>query len=146
MNHALGGALRKWLDSTQAAGGIEEGNPTVSKLRARIAAVQSDPSASIQQISQLPRSPQEKAANDYIGKLQSTEARRQALEKFSTALTRQNFSSCFGSLVAQQGFDAAREILSSASLTPGKHDLATAAIAATTIGPETKERAEWPLE
>jgi hypothetical protein len=49
-------------------------------------------------------------------------------------------------LAEQQGFDAAREILNSASLTPEKHDLAAASIAASNIGPATPANAKWLLE
>jgi hypothetical protein len=49
-------------------------------------------------------------------------------------------------LANQQGFEAARGILDSASLTPEKHDLAAAAIASANIGPGTPAKATWLLE
>ena len=74
------------------------------------------------------------------------EARRQAMEELSTVLDAHNFPHVVKALTDQQGFDAAREILDSASLTPEKHDLAAATIAGAKIGTETKDRAAWLLE
>lgn len=146
MNPAYAAALQKWLDAAQAAGRIEESDPLVAGLRADIAAAQGDPSAAIKQIARLTYQSQRKAAIDYVQTLQTPEARRQAMEELSTALDVQNFPYFIETLTDQQGFDAAREILGSASLTPEKHDLAAATIAAAKIGPETRDRAAWLLE
>ena len=146
MNPAFAGALQKWLDTAQAEGRIEAGNPLVAELRAGIAAAQGNQPAAIQQISQLPYLSQRQAAIDYVESLQTPEARRQAMEELSTALQIQNFPHFVSKLAEQQGFDAAKEILNSASLTPEKHDLAAASIAATNIGTETPAKAKWLLE
>lgn len=146
MNPAYAGALQKWLDAAQAGGRIDEGNPLVAELRAGIAAAQGNQPAAIQQISQLPYLSQRQAAIDYVESLQTPEARRQAMEELSTALQIQNFPHFVSKLAEQQGFDAAKEILSSASLTPEKHDLAAASIAASNIGTETPAKAKWLLE
>jgi hypothetical protein len=68
------------------------------------------------------------------------------MEELGTVMDARNFPYFVKSLTDQQGFDAAREILGSSSLTPEKHDLAAATIAAAKIGPETKDRAAWLLE
>ena len=68
------------------------------------------------------------------------------MEELSTALQGQNFPHFVREFADQQGFDVAREILESASLTPEKHDLAAASIASTKIGSETPTKAKWFLE
>lgn len=146
MNPAYASALQKWLDKAQAEGRIEAGHPLVAELRAGIAAAQGDSSAAVRQISQLPHMSQRKAAIDHLATLQTPEAQRQAMQELSTALHPQNFPRVVSELANQHGFDAAREILNSASLAPEKHDLAAAGIASAAIGPETKERAAWLLE
>lgn len=145
MSLAYAGALGKWLDAAQAEGRLEKGNPLVTELRAEIAAAQGNPSAAVKQISRLPYMSQRKAAIDYVEGLQTPDARRQAMEELSTALHLQNFPHFVRELADQQGFDAVREILNSASLAPEKHDLAAASIAATNIGPETPAKAKWLL-
>ena len=146
MGLAYAGALQKWLDAAQATGRIEGTDPLVTELRADINAAQGNQSAAVKQISLLPYQSQRKAAIDHVKSLQTPEARRQAMEELSTALDIENFRSFMMTLADQQGFDAAREILGSASLTPEKHDLAAASIAAAKIGPHTKERAAWLLD
>jgi len=146
MSLSYAGALQKWLDAAQGAGRIEGTNPLVMELRADIAAAQGDPSTAVKQISQLPNQSQRKAAIDYVKGLQTPDARRHAIEELSTVLDVHNFPHVVKTLTDQQGFDAAREILGSASLTPEKHDLAAATIAAAKIGPETSDRAVWLLE
>ena len=139
-------ALRKWLDAAQAAGRIEGSDPLVSGLRADIAAAEGDSSTAVKKISQLPNQSQRKAAIEYVQGLQTPDARRRAMEELSTVLDVHNFPYFVKSLTEQQGFDSAREILDSASLTPEKHDLAAATIAGAKIGPETKDRAAWLLK
>jgi hypothetical protein len=146
MNPTYASALQKWLDDAQSAGRIEEGNPLVAELRAGIAAAQGNSSAAVRQISQLPYMSQQKAAIDHLATLQTPEARRRAMEEFGTVLHIQNFPHFVRKLTDEQGFDAAREILDSASLTPEKHDLAAASIASANIGPETPARAKWLME
>jgi hypothetical protein len=139
-------ALQTWLDAAQAAGRIEENDPLITELRADIAAAQGDQSAAVIQISQLPNQSQRKTAMEYLKGLPTAETQRKGIEELSTVLDSYNFTAAVQSLAAQQGFDAARGILSSASLTPEKHDMAAAGIAAAKIGPETKDRAAWLLE
>lgn len=146
MSLAYAGALQKWLDAAQAGGRIEEGNPLVAELRSQIASAQGNQSAVVKQTSQLPWLKQGEAARDYAKGLQTPAAQKQAMEELSTALHIQNFPHFVNALAAEQGFDAAREILNSASLTPEKHDLAAASIAAANIGPETPAKAKWLLE
>jgi hypothetical protein len=146
MGLSYAAALKKWLDTEQAGGRIEEDNPFVTELRAGIAAAQGNSSAAVAQISQLPFLRQRQAAIDHVGSLQTPEARRQALEELGTALHLQNFPIFVRELADQQGFEAVREILGSASLTTEKHDLAAAAIASANIGPDTPAKAKWLLE
>lgn len=146
MNPAHASALQKWLDQAEAAGKIDAGHPIVAELRAGIAASRGDSSAAVRQISQLPYSSQRKAAIDHLATLQTPEARRQAMQELSTALHPQNFPGFTSALAKQQGFEAAREILNTASLAPEKHDLAAAGIASASIGPDTRDRAAWLLE
>lgn len=146
MSLVYAGALQKWLDRAQASGKIQEGNSLLAELRADIAVAQGESSAAVKQISQLPYLNQRRAAIDYVAGLQTPEARRQAMEELSTALHIQNFPHFVGTLAEQQGFEAARDILSSALLTPEKHDLAASSIAAANIGPETPAKAKWLLE
>jgi hypothetical protein len=146
MSPGYAAALQKWLDAAQAAGRIEESDPLVAGLRANIAAAQGDQSAAVKQISQLPNQSQRKTAMDYLKGLPTPEAQRKGMEELSTVLDFYNFTAAVQSLADQQGFDAAREILSSASLTPDKYDMAAASIAAAKIGPVTKDRAAWLLE
>lgn len=146
MSLPYAGALQKWLAAAQADGRIESSNPRVAELRNEIAAAQGNRSAAAQQISQLPYLKQRDAAIDHAGRLQTPEARRQAMEELSTALHHQNFPHFVRKLADQHGFDAARQILSSASLAPEKHDLAAASIAAANIGPDTPAKAKWLLE
>lgn len=146
MNPAYADALRRWLDAAQAGGRIEAGDPLVVELRAGIAASLGDSSSAVSRISQLPGTSQKKAAIDYVAGLQTPDARRQAMEELSVVLDDRNFPEFVRELAGQQDFDTAREILSSASLAPEKHDLAAASIAAANIGPETRDRAAWLLE
>lgn len=146
MNPAFAGALLKWLEKAESAGRMEEGNPLVTELRADIAAAQGDQPAAVAQISRLPYLSQRQAAIDYVEGLQTSEARQQAMKEFSTALHIQNFPHFVSKLAEQQGFDAAKEILVSSSLTPEKHDLAAASIAATNIGPDTPAKAQWFMQ
>ena len=146
MNPAHASALQKWLDQAEAGGEIDATHPLVAELRAGIAASHGDSSAAVRQISQLPYTSQQEAAIDHLATLQTPEARRQAMQELSTALHPQNFPTFASELAKQHGFDAAREILSTASLTPEKHDLAAAGIASASIGPDTKDRAAWLLE
>ncbi len=146
MGLAYAAALQKWLEAAQAAGRIEGTDPLVMELRADIAAARGDQFAAVKQISQLPYQSQRKAAIEYVKDLQTPDARRQAMEELSTVLDIQNFPHFVRTLAEQQGFDAAREILLSASLAPEKHDLAAASIAAANIGPETPAKARWLLE
>jgi hypothetical protein len=146
MSPGYAAALQKWLDAAQAAGRVEESDPLVAGLRAEISAAQGDQSAAVKQISQLPNQSQRKAATDYLKGLPTPEAQRKGMEGLSTVLDFYNFTAAVRSLAEQQGFDAAREILSSATLTPDKYDTAAASIAAAKIGPETKDRAAWLLE
>lgn len=146
MSLAYAGALQKWLNAAQTAGRIEESNLVVTELRAQIAAVQGNPSTAVKQIAQLPDQSQRKAASDYIKGLQTPEAQRQAMEELGTVMDINSFPYAVKTLADQQGFDAAREILSSASLTPEKHDLAAATIAAANIGADTPAKAKWLLE
>jgi hypothetical protein len=139
-------ALRQWLDAAQAGGRIDESDPLVAELRAGIATARGDQSAAVKEMAQLSYQRQRKAAMDYVQGLRTPDARRQAIEELSTALQIQNFPQVVRELADQQGFDAAREILGSASLTPEKHDLAAAGIAAANIGPETPAKAKWLLE
>jgi hypothetical protein len=146
MNLSYATALRKWLDAAQADGRIESGNPLVAELRAEVATAQGNQSAATRQISQLSFQSQRQAAINHLKGLQTPEARRQAVEELSTALHHQNFPRVVADLTKEQGVEAARELLSSASLTPENHDLAAAGIAGAKIGPETKEAAAWLLE
>jgi hypothetical protein len=146
MNPAYADALQKWLDAAQAGGRIEAGNPVVAELRAGIATAQGNQSAAVQQISQLPHTSQNKAAIEFIEGLQTPEARRRAIEELSFSLDHQNFRAAVSALAGQQGFESARKILNSASLSPEKHDLAAASIAAADIGAETPAKAKWLLE
>jgi hypothetical protein len=146
MSPAYADALQKWLDAAQAAGRMDDNSPLVAELRSDIAAAQGNQAAAIKQISQLPFLGQRQAAIDHVKGLQTPEARRQAMEELSTALNTQNFPHVVRELAGQQGFDAAREILNTTSLTPEKHDLAAASIAAADIGPETPAKAKWLLE
>jgi hypothetical protein len=146
MSPAHATALQKWLDAAQAAGRIEATDPLVAGLRAEIAAAQGDQSAAVKQISELPSQSQRKAAVDYLKGLPTPEAQRKGMEELSVALDFDGFATAVQSLADQQGFDAARLILSSATLAPDKHDMAAASIASAKIGPETKDRAAWLLE
>jgi hypothetical protein len=146
MNPAYAGALKKWLDTAHASGRIEEGNPLVADLRAGIAAAQGNQSAAVQQISQLPHASQQKAIIDYVKGLQTVDEKRQAMEELSTALQSQNFQRFASALAENSGFDAAKELLTNAKLTPESHDLAAGSIAAAKIGPETSAHASWLLE
>lgn len=146
MGLAYAAALQKWLDTLQAAGRTEGTDSLVTELRAEIAAAQGDQSAAVKQISQLPHQTQRNAAVEYLQGLPTPEARRKGIEDLSSVLNFYNFTSAVQSLAARQGFDAAREILGSASLTPEKHDMAAASIAAAEIGPETGSRAAWLLD
>ncbi len=139
-------ALQEWLDAAQAGGRIEPDNPLAAELRAEIASARGDQSAAIKHISQLPARSRREAAIEHVKGLQTPEARRQALEELGTVLDADGFAPLVGSLTDQHGFDAAREILASASLAPEKHDLAAASIAAAKPGPETRDRAAWLLE
>jgi hypothetical protein len=89
---------------------------------------------------------QQQAAIDYAATLQTPEAQRQAMEELSNVLHIQNFPHFVRKLTGQQGYDAARQVLDSASLTPEKHDLAAASIAASNIGAGTPAKAKWLLE
>lgn len=142
--HAV--ALQKWLDAAQVTRRIDESDPLFIQLRANIAAAQGDSSAAVKQIARLPYQSQRQAAIDHVQGLQTPETQRQAMEELSTVLDVNNFPYFVKSLSEQQGFDAAREILESATMTPEKHDLAAAAIASAKIGPETKDHAAWLLE
>lgn len=146
MSLAYAMAVQKWLDAAQADGRIEPNDPVVAELRAEVAAAQGNQSAATLQISQLSFLGQQEAAKKHLKSLQTTEARRQAIEELSTALHHQNFPRFVADLTNEQGVEAARELLSSASLTPENHDLAAAGIASASIGPDTKEAAAWLLE
>ncbi len=146
MSLSYAGALQKWLDAAQADGKIEANNPLVTKLRSQIATAQGNQSAAVQQLSKLPYLDQQRAAIDYAATLQTPDAQRLAMEEFSASLHIQNFPHFVKKLTDQQGYEAARQVLDSASLTPEKYDLAAASIAATNIGPETPAKAKWLLE
>lgn len=139
-------AVQKWLDTALADGRIEPDDPVVAELRAEVAAAQGNSSTARQQISQLSFLDQQTAAKNHLKSLQTPEARRQAIEELSTVLHHQNFPRFVADLTNEQGVEVAREILSSASLTPENHDLAAAGIASARIGPDTKEAAAWLLE
>lgn len=138
-------AVQKWLDTALADSRIEPDDPVVAELRAEVAAAQGNSSTARQQISQLSFLDQQTAAKNHLKSLQTPEARRQAIEELSTVLHHQNFPRFVADLTNEQGVEAAREILSSASLTPENHDLAAAGIASAKIGPDTKEAAAWLL-
>jgi len=146
MSRAYATAMQQWLDTAQAAGRIEATDPLVAGLRAEIAAAHGDQSSAVKQISELPSQSQRKAAIDYLKGLPTPEAQRKGMEELSIALDFYGFTAAVHSLADQQGFDAARGILSSASLTPEKHDLAAAAIASADIGSDTPAKAKWLLE
>lgn len=139
-------ALQKWLDAAQADGRIEPNDPVVAELRAEVATAQGNQSAAVQQLSKLPYLNQQRAAIDYAATLQTPEAQRQAMEELSHALHIQNFPRFVRELTGQQGYDAARQVLDSASLAPEKYDLAAASIAASNIGAGTPAKAKWLLE
>lgn len=139
-------ALKKWLDAAEAGGRIGENTLLLAGLRTDIATAEGNSSAAVKQLSQLPYLRQQQAAIDYVDSLQTPEAQRQAMKEFSTALDAQNFPKFVREFTHQQGFEAAKGILESASLLPEKHDLAAAGIAAANIGSETKDRAAWLLE
>jgi hypothetical protein len=146
MSLSYAGALQKWLDAAQADGKIEANNPLVAKLRSQIATAQGNQSAAVQQLSKLPYLDQQRAAIDYAATLQTPDAQRLAMEELSASLHIQNFPHFVSKLTDHQGYEAARQVLDSASLTPEKYDLAAASIAATNIGPETPAKAKWLLE
>lgn len=139
-------AVQKWLNAAQAAGRIGPNDQVVAKLRAEVAIAQGNQTAATQQLSQLSSNNQEAAAKKYLKELQTPKARRQAIEELSAALHQQIFHCIVADLANEQGVEAAREILNSASLTPEKYDLAAAGIAGAKIGPDTKEAAEWLLD
>lgn len=146
MNPAYASALEKWINKAQAEGKVEADHPLVAELRVAIAATQGDTFTAVRQIAQLPYLSQQKAAEEYFATLQTPSERQQALEKFSTTLHQQNFPKLAREMANQQGFDAARDILTHSSLTPENFDMAAAGIAAAKIGPETRARAQWLLE
>lgn len=146
MSLSYAAAVQKWLDAAQADGRIEPTDPVVGELRAEIATARGNQSAAAQQLSTLPFSNQQRAAIDYAATLRTPDAQRQAMEELSNALHIQNFPRFVGKLAEQQGYEATRQVLESASLTPEKHDLAAASIAAAKIGPETPAKAKWLLE
>lgn len=146
MGLSFAAALQKWLDAAQADGKIEASDPLAAKLRSQIATAQGNRSAAVQQLSKLPYLNQQRAAIDYADTLRTPDAQRQAMEELSNALHIQNFPRFVGKLAEQQGYEAIRQVLESASLTPEKHDLAAASIAAANIGSETPDKAKWLLE
>lgn len=139
-------AVQKWLDAALADGRIEPDDPVIVELRAEVATAQGNPSNATQQISKLSLLGQQTAAKNHLKSLQTPEARRQAMEELSTALHHQIFPRFVADLTNEQGVETARELLSSASLTPENHDLAAAGIASAKIGPDTKDAAAWLLE
>ncbi len=146
MNPTYARALEKWLDTAHAAGRIDDRNPLVGELRFGIATAEGNHPAAIKQISQMPYLSQRKAAIGYVENLQTPEARRGAIEELSKVLQKQNFPHFVSKLAEHQGYEATKEILVSASLTPEKHDIAAASIAASNIGTDTPAKAKWLLE
>lgn len=146
MRPAYASALETWLKKAQTDGKIEEDHPLVVELRANIAAAQGNTPAAVQQLSKLPFLGQQKATIGYLATLQTPHEIQQAMEQLSTTLHPQNFPQFAMALAEQQGFEAAREILTHSSLTPEKFDIAAAGMAAAKIGPDTAERAQWLLE
>jgi hypothetical protein len=139
-------AVEKWLNAAASNGRLEGMDAAVSALRADIAAAKGNLSGTSEQLAQLPYTMQAKAAVDLAATLETTAARSQALEQVSTALHFQNFQKFVNALADKSGFEAARDSLTAAKLTPENHDLAAGSIAAANIGPDTKARAAWLLE
>lgn len=146
MTPAYATALRKWLDAAEAEGSFEANNPNVAELRAGIAAAEGDLSLILQQFSQIPLRHQDEAAMRYMEGLKTFEARLRAIEELGSIMYTDAFSNFVRQLTNNEGFDAVRELIESASLTPENFDLAAASIASSKICPETKERAAWLLE
>jgi hypothetical protein len=146
MTPSFADALQKWLDTAQSEGRIEKSDPLVAELRTGIAAAHGNTSEAIKQISLLPYMSQKKAAIEYVAGLQTPQDQQKTLKEFSKTLDGQNFPDFVIELANKNGFEAVREILDSASLSPEKHDLAAASIAAANIDSETNSRAAWLLE
>jgi hypothetical protein len=146
MSPSYAGALEKWLTKAQAEGVVAADHPLVAELGSTIAVAKGDASAAVKQIAQLSHGAQDRAVEQYLGALQTPGERQQALEELSSVLYPQKFGEFAAKIGRQQGFDAARDILINASLTPESFDLAAAAIAGAQIGQETSLRAEWLLE
>ncbi len=136
-------ALDQWLNQMQSAGKIQADHPLVAALRAEIATSQANTPAAIKHISQLPHSQQQQAAAKFLATTATAMERQQAIQEFSHTLQPQNFTMLASRLAEQQGFDQARDTLTSTTLPPEKFNLAAVGIAAADIGPETAKRAEW---
>lgn len=143
MQSSYADALDQWLNQMQSAGKIQEDHPLVAALRAEIAIAQANTPAAIKFISQLPLARQQNAAAKLLAHTQTATEKQQAIQAFSNALHPQNFVEIAAQLGEQQGFEQARDTLTSTSLPPEKFNLAAVGIAAAGIGPETAKRAEW---
>jgi len=145
-NAAYAAAAEQWLKSAEADGRLQGKETGVAALRADIAAAKGELVSAGKQLAQLPHLMQADAAMHLAASLKSTPDRRHAMEQASTALQPRNFQQFASALAENAGFDAARESLNGAQLTPENHDLAAASIAAAVIDPDTKSKAVWLME
>ncbi len=125
----------------------------VKSLRYDVAAAQAaaDPMTALNELPGLSPEEQRQAVTSMASSLKTADQRRAALERIGGGdqptdkhfQTLQHFAKALGENV---GFEASREALESAKLSPHMHDATAAILAATGIGPETAARANWLLE
>lgn len=141
-------AAKAWVETAANDGSLAGfGGGVVERLNSGIAAAQAstDPTAVLNDLPGLSPEVQRQAVTSMAPALKTREARRAAMERIGQGdqVTLQHFARALGE---NAGFEASREVLDSAKLTPQMHDAAAGIIAASGIGPETASRANWLIK
>lgn len=145
-NPVYAAALGKWLDSAQAAGRLKDTDGQVAATRFEIGLVTGDLSGAARQLTLLPSADQSRLTRDLAKAANTPEQRRQLIEQANTAAGSSTILELARSFAKDGGYEATRDLLANAKLTPESHDLAAAGIATARIGPDTAARATWLLE
>ena len=138
--------VEKWLATADSSGRLKGMDKEVAALRFDMSVATADLAGATRYFAQLPADDQAKAAGDLAKSANTPEERRQLLEQAGASATPLAFRNLVQTVAHKSGFEASRDLLTGAKLTPENHDLAAASIAGAQIGPETPARAAWLLE
>ncbi|MES2982801.1 MAG: hypothetical protein V4727_10850 [Verrucomicrobiota bacterium] len=146
-NPEYAAALGEWLDSAQEAGRLKDNDKKLAaNTRCDIAILLGDLSGAAEQIAMLPPDEQSGRSAQLAKAAVTPELRRNLIEQLNTPAGSSAIQEIALSFSRDAGFEATRDLIEQANLTPENHDLAAGGIAAANFGPEAPARAAWLLE